>query len=80
MPKLKEEYEGLKKVNSKTLQMVVFTLYNNLKALRKLKKNGKKSGGCDRRNMGSSKASYSTNPGSRLSKRESDWISCISPK
>lgn len=46
LPAMKEEEEkqGMKKVNSKTLQMVLFMLYNNLKALRELKKNGKKVG------------------------------------
>ena len=44
LPAMKEEHEGLKKVNSKTLQMVLFMLYNNLKALRELKKNGRKVG------------------------------------
>jgi len=44
LPAMKEEHEGLKKVNSKTLQMVLFMLYNNLKVLRGLKKNGKKVG------------------------------------
>ncbi|GAH60981.1 unnamed protein product, partial [marine sediment metagenome] len=41
---MKKEHEGLKKVNSKTLQMVLFMLYNNLKALRELKKKGRKVG------------------------------------
>jgi putative transposase len=44
LPAMKEEREDLKKVNSKTLQMVLFMLYNNLKALRELKKNGRKVG------------------------------------
>jgi putative transposase len=44
LPAMKEEHEGMKKVNAKTLQMVLFMLYNNLKALRELKKNGKKVG------------------------------------
>lgn len=44
LPKIKEEKEGVKKVNSKTLQMVLFMLYNNLKALRELKKKGRKVG------------------------------------
>jgi len=44
LPAMKEEHEGLKKVNSKTLQMVLFMLYNNLKALRELKKKGRKVG------------------------------------
>lgn len=44
LPAMKEEHEGLKKVNSKTLQMVLFVLYNSLKALRELKKNGRKVG------------------------------------
>ena len=44
LPKMKEEKEGLKKVNAKTLQMVLFMLYNNLKALRELKKKGRKVG------------------------------------
>jgi len=44
LPKLKEQREELKGVNAKTLQMVVFMLYNNLKALSALKKKGKKVG------------------------------------
>jgi len=44
LPKLKEKREELKEVNAKTLQMVVFMLYNNLKALAELKKRGKKVG------------------------------------
>ena len=44
LPKLKEERTELKEVNAKTLQMVVFMLYNNLKALSALKKRGKKVG------------------------------------
>ncbi len=44
LPKLKEERTELKEVNAKTLQMVVFMLYNNLKALSALKKKGKKVG------------------------------------
>ncbi len=44
LPKMKEEKEGLKKVNSKTLQMVLFMLYNYLKALKELKKRGIKVG------------------------------------
>ena len=44
LPAMKEEKEGLKKVNAKTLQMVLFMLYNNLKALHELKKKGRKVG------------------------------------
>ena len=44
LPKLKEERSELREVNAKTLQMVVFMLYNNLKALSELKKRGKKVG------------------------------------
>ena len=44
LPKLKEEHPELKEVNAKTLQMVVFMLNNNLKALAELKKKGKKVG------------------------------------
>jgi len=44
LPTLKDENPDLKKVNSKTLQMVLFMLYNNLKVLSKLKKNGKRVG------------------------------------
>jgi putative transposase len=44
LPAMKEEHEGMKKVNAKTLQMVLFMLYNNLKALHELKKNGRKVG------------------------------------
>ncbi len=43
-PKKEDEKEGLKKVNSKTLQMVLFMLYNYLKALKELKKRGIKVG------------------------------------
>ena len=44
LPKLKEERPELKEVNAKTLQMVVFMLYNNLKVLAEMKKKGKKVG------------------------------------
>ena len=44
LPKLKEQREELKEVNAKTLQMVVFMLYNNLKVLAELKKKGRKVG------------------------------------
>ena len=44
LPKLKEQREELREVNAKTLQMVVFMLYNNLKVLAELKKKGKKVG------------------------------------
>ena len=44
LPKLKEEYPELKEVNAKSLQMVVFMLNNNLKALSELKKKGRKVG------------------------------------
>jgi len=44
LPKLKEQREELKEVNAKTLQMVVFMLYNNLKVLAEMKKKGKKVG------------------------------------
>ena len=44
LPKLKEEHPELKEVNAKTLQMVVFMLYNNLRALAELKKKGRKVG------------------------------------
>ena len=44
LPQLKDDNHSLKKVNSKTLQMVLFMLYNNLKALRELKKKGRKVG------------------------------------
>jgi len=44
LPKLKEQREELKEVNAKTLQMIVFMLYNNLKVLAELKKKGKKVG------------------------------------
>jgi len=44
LPDMKEEHDGLKKVNLKTLQMVLFMLYNNLKVLRELKKKGRKLG------------------------------------
>ena len=40
LPKLKEERLELREVNAKTLQMVVFMLYNNLKALAELKRKG----------------------------------------
>ena len=44
LPKLKEEHPELKEVNAKSLQMVVFMLNNNLKALAELKKKGRKIG------------------------------------
>ena len=44
LPSMKEEKPELKKVYAKTLQMVLFVLYNNLKALSGLKKKGKKVG------------------------------------
>ena len=44
LPKLKKEKPELKEVYSKVLQMVLYQLYSNLKALAKLKKNGKKVG------------------------------------
>ena len=44
LPSMKEEKPDLKKIYAKTLQMVLFQLYNNLKVLSKLKKNGKKVG------------------------------------
>jgi len=44
LPKLKAEKPELNKVHSKVLQMVLYQLYSNLKALSQLKKNGKKVG------------------------------------
>jgi len=44
LPKLKREKPELNKVYSKVLQMVLYQLYSNLKALSQLKKNGKKVG------------------------------------
>jgi len=44
LPKLKREKPELNKVYSKVLQMVLHRLYSNLKALSRLKKNGKKVG------------------------------------
>jgi putative transposase len=44
LPKLKKEKPELNKVYSKVLQMVLYQLYSNLKALSQLKKNGKKVG------------------------------------
>lgn len=44
LPIMKEEKPELKTVNSKTIQMVLFQLYNNLKVLSKLKKNGRRVG------------------------------------
>jgi len=44
LPKLKKEKPELKEVYSKVLQMVLYQLYSNLKALSKLKKKGKKVG------------------------------------
>lgn len=44
LPELKKDHPDLKKVNSKTLQMVLFTLYSNLSSLVALKKKGKKVG------------------------------------
>jgi putative transposase len=42
LPKLKKEKPELNKVYSKVLQMVLYQLYSNLKALSQLKKNGEK--------------------------------------
>jgi putative transposase len=42
--KLKEQHPGLKGVHSKVLQMVVYQLFSNLRALAQLKKKGKKVG------------------------------------
>jgi putative transposase len=42
--KLKEEYPGLKEVYAKVLQYESYRLFSNLRALAKLKKNGKKVG------------------------------------
>lgn len=44
LPKLKEQYPELKGVYSKVLQMVVYQLFSNLRALAELKKKGKKVG------------------------------------
>jgi len=44
LPKLKMEKPELNKVYSKVLQTVLYQLYSNLKALSRLKKNGKKVG------------------------------------
>jgi len=44
LPKLKKEKPELNKVYSKVLQMVLYQLYSNLKALSQLKRNGKKVG------------------------------------
>jgi len=44
LPKLKKEKPELNSVYSKVLQMVLYQLYSNLKALSKLKKNGQKVG------------------------------------
>jgi len=44
LPKLKKEKPELNRVYSKVLQMVLYQLYSNLKALSRLKKKGKKVG------------------------------------
>jgi len=44
LPKLKKEKPELKGVYSKVLQMILYQLYSNLKALAKLKRKGKKVG------------------------------------
>ncbi|MGC8936043.1 MAG: RNA-guided endonuclease InsQ/TnpB family protein, partial [Candidatus Methanomethylicaceae archaeon] len=44
LPKLKKERPELNNVYSKVLQMVLYQLYSNLKALSRLKRNGKKVG------------------------------------
>jgi len=44
LPKLKVEKPELRRVHSKVLQMVLYQLYSNLKALSRLKKKGKKVG------------------------------------
>jgi putative transposase len=42
IPKLKEQHPELKGVHSKVLQMVVYQLFSNLRALAQLKKKGKR--------------------------------------
>ena len=44
LPAMKEEKPELKNINSKIFQMVLFQLYNNLRVLTKLKKNGRRVG------------------------------------
>ncbi len=44
LPKLKQERPELKQVHSKVLQMVLHQIYSNLRALTKLKQNGRKVG------------------------------------
>jgi len=44
LPSLKRDKPELKNINSKVLQMVLYQLYSNLKALSQLKKSGKKVG------------------------------------
>lgn len=44
LPELKKKKPELSKVHSKVLQMALYQLYSNLKALSQLKKNGKKAG------------------------------------
>jgi len=44
LPEMKKDRPDLKKVNSKTIQIVLLTLYSNLSSLVTLKKNGRKVG------------------------------------
>jgi len=70
LPKLKEERKELKEVNAKTLQMVVFMLYNNLKVLAELKKKGKKIGKLRYKKYGKFKSFILNQSGFKLIKTE----------
>lgn len=70
LPAMKGEHEGLKKVNSKTLQMVLFMLYNNLKALRELKKKGRKVGKLRYRKYGQFKSFILNQSGFKIIKTD----------
>jgi len=70
LPKLKEERLELREVNAKTLQMVVFMLYNNLKALAELKRKGKKVGKLRYKKYGKLKSFILNQSGFKIIKTE----------
>ena len=70
LPSMKEEHEGLKKVNSKTLQMVLFMLYKNLKVLHELKKKGRKVGRLRYKKYGKVKSFILNQSGFKITKTD----------
>jgi putative transposase len=81
LPKLKREHSELKRVHSKVLQMVLHQLYSNLRALAKLKKNGRKVGKLRFKGEGWFKSFTYNQSGFKIikghGKREELWLSKI---